>query len=112
MAYQLSINTGKPNTRTTRRQASTRNVASLWADDGNTRVEVELSPFGRIDITITRDDTHERRTLEIPPPRGDMKPNMPTIAVLQVGDDHASIVGPDHAGLVAHLTPEYTTGVS
>lgn len=82
MAYQLSIDTGKRGSRRVTRQASPRDISSLVADDGNTRVEVELHASGAICITVLRDDTHERRALVIPGMRPDMTPNMPTLIVI------------------------------
>lgn len=82
MAYQLSMNTGKRGSRSVRRTATSIGVASLVADDGNTRLDVELRGDGGINIAITRDDTHERRDLYIPGMWADMKADMPTIITI------------------------------
>lgn len=111
MAYTLTVQSGKPGTRRVTRQSSPRDVASLTADDGNTRVEVELSPYGEVHVTVTREFTHERRTVSFPAPKFEgyapkrWIPNLPTIASYDHRDDAVTITGPDHDKLHLHLCP-------
>lgn len=55
MSTTLFMNSGKRNSRTIRRQASERDVASIGSDDGGTRLEAEIRPDGGIYITVKRE---------------------------------------------------------